>query len=240
MKKSGIMILILLAAMVHFPDYASAKTGYVSDQLLLTFRSGPGTTFQVLKTLKSNTKLEVLEEDQGYLKVQLESGDIGWVDKKYIIYDKPSALIAQELTIENARLKATIEKLQSGSGTLKDSMQELKAQYASETSELKNQLEQKKAENTALTATLEKSRQEYDTLIHQSKNIQQIILENKKFKQENLNLSKSLEELEVIHKNSFRTSMIKWFLAGVGVLLLGWLLGSFVPQKRKRRGSLLD
>jgi SH3 domain protein len=38
----------------------------------------------------------------------------------------------------------------------------------------------------------------------------------------------------------FKTGMIKWFLAGVGVLLLGWVIGLSVSSRQGGSSSLLD
>jgi SH3 domain protein len=60
------------------------------------------------------------------------------------------------------------------------------------------------------------------------------------YQKENLALSQELALLKKENKNLFKTSMIKWFLSGVGVLLLGWIIGQGISsRKRKSSSSLL-
>ncbi|MCP4023747.1 MAG: peptide-binding protein, partial [Desulfobacteraceae bacterium] len=53
-------------------------------------------------------------------------------------------------------------------------------------------------------------------------------------------LSSRLERLERANNKMFKTSMIYWFLAGAGVLFLGWLIGHNVSLRKRRASSLLD
>ena len=62
---------------------------------------------------------------------------------------------------------------------------------------------------------------------------------NKVFEEQNITLAKKLAQLEKETSHMFRAGMLKWFLAGVGVLLLGWIIGQSVSSKKRRSGSLL-
>ncbi len=90
-----------------------------------------------------------------------------------------------------------------------------------------------------MNTSLSESKDAYSTLINQSKNLKKTIEENKSLKQENETLSKSLEILKSKNKGQFKVAMIKWFLAGVGVLLLGWIIGQSVSIKNRRSGGSL-
>lgn len=240
MRKMFIHLIIFIVIFVNFPSTVIARTGYVSDMLLLTFRQGPGSTYKVLRTLKSNTALIVLEEEEGFLKVELQSGDIGWVDKKFVIFKLPSAYVVKQLEAKNQALETKINKFQSSNQTLDSTLSELKNKYATNLDSLKSSLEKVQAKNKTLSESFSQSRKKHDKLVAQSKNILKIVEENKVYQRTNQSLSKDLDTLQIKQKNNFRTGMIKWFFAGVGVLLAGWIMGNGVSSKRRSSSSLLD
>ena len=57
MKQLATLILLLSSLTA-----AHAETRWVSDQLVITLRTGQGNQYQILKTLPSGTKLEVLNQ----------------------------------------------------------------------------------------------------------------------------------------------------------------------------------
>ncbi|WP_299982352.1 TIGR04211 family SH3 domain-containing protein [Desulfobacula sp.] len=197
MKKSLFHLMIFVIIIFLFPQLTFAKTGWVSDMLLLTFRQGPGTSYAVTKTLTSNTPVLILEEKNEFYKVELQSKEIGWVNKKFISFELPKPFIIDQLKQKNKDLEAS----------------------------LKTALNAKKRKQTPL--------------IEQSKNIQKIVKENKVLQEKNSTLSRELEILKKNNKGFLKIDMIKWFLAGVGVLLLGWIIGHNISSKKRRSGSLL-
>lgn len=240
MKKVLIRFFIFTMMASVFPFTATAQTGYVSDSLLLTFREGPGNNYAVIKTLKSNTQVSVLEEQEGYYKVELQTKEIGWVDKKFIVFEMPSYYLLKELEAKNKALQSKLESLDMSNKKFTDKLSSSKEEYDSKIIELKNELEQAKIENSQLLESSENYRKNYEALVEQSKDIMNIIQENKTLQKENQVLAKDFEAFQNKYKNSFRSGMIKWFIAGVVVLLAGWIIGSGVSSKRYSSGSLLD
>lgn len=240
MRKKFICFFIFAAILSGLPATGYCKTGYVSDSLLLTFREGPGTSYSVIKTLKSNTPVTVLVEEDGYYKVELQTKEIGWVDKKFITFELPSFYIAKDLEQKNKTLESKIESLALSNKELTDKLSSLKDEYSQKINELNSALEQTKTQSTQLLDSSEINRKKYDSLVEQSKDILKIIQENKNYQKDNQMLTKALEDLQNKNKNSFRSGMIKWFVAGVVVLLAGWILGSGVSSKRRSSSSLLD
>jgi uncharacterized protein YgiM (DUF1202 family) len=47
----------------------------------VNLRQGPSMDFKVIKVLKKGTKLTVLQEKGGWLRIQLDDGTEGWVGK---------------------------------------------------------------------------------------------------------------------------------------------------------------
>lgn len=211
MRESLLYFIIFIMILCLFPSLIWAKTGYVSDRLVLSFRQGPNKVSAIIKTLKSDTPVLILEEKNEFYKIELKSNEIGWVEKKFITSDLPKTIIIDRLKQENASLKIKNSKLNLLEGNLKK----------------------------IKTASLSAKDIEYKDLIENDKNIKKLIQENKLYKKKNLSLSKKLESLEKKNTNLFKTGMIKWFLSGVGVLLLGWVLGQSVTSRKRKSNSLL-
>nr|WP_321398951.1 TIGR04211 family SH3 domain-containing protein [uncultured Desulfobacter sp.] len=209
-----ILIIVGTTALSH------AQTAYVSDMLILTFREGPGPNYPVLSALKSDTPLTVIEEKNGYLKVALSSGERGWVDKSYIVTDPPKSIIIDQLKKENAALGEKIQVLSEKSDQVL--------------------MEQLKNENRSLIQTVETLKSRYTALKTASANITDVLEENKQLKTQNESLSATLEQQKGKNEFLYKTGMIKWFLAGVGVLLLGWLIGLSISSRQGGSRSLLD
>ncbi len=239
MKKTLFAPIIFIIIIFLFPMSSFAQTGYVSDMLLLTFRQGPGNTYTVKKTLTSNTRVEILEERNGFYNVELASKETGWVDKKFIIFTLPKTLIISQLKQENKNLADKIKNMQSSTENLQEKLSSVNQDYSQVKLKLEESLKTAVNEKNKTANLLSESKKKYSTLTQQSKNIQGIIKENKILKEENQTLSDELGIITKKNKTLFKTGMIKWFLTGAGVLLLGWIIGKSVSSKRQNKSSLL-
>src|SRR3989339_1132534 len=113
MKKSFFQFLVLLLLFLGLPSLLPAQSGYVSDVLFLTFREGPGNSHAVIKRLKSDTPVSILEEQGEYYKVELESKETGWVDKRFISFETPKMMAIETLKQENKTLENKILELET-------------------------------------------------------------------------------------------------------------------------------
>lgn len=211
MKKSLFYFMIFIAILFLLPLLSWAKTGYVSDRLILNLRQGPGNDSAVIKALKSDDPVFILEEENEFYKIELESKEIGWVDKKFITFELPNTLIIDQLKQENNSLKNKVSELSL-----------LEADF-------------KKKEGTLLSDKDIKS----DDGVENDVNIQKIVQENQMYQEKNSALSQELALLKGKNKDLFKTSMIKWFLSGVGVLLIGWIIGQSISSRKRRSNSSL-
>jgi len=236
LKGAGLAAVLIILALSPL----LAQTGYVSDMLLLTFREGPGTNYTVLKTLKSNTPLTVLEEDQEYYKVELASGEQGWVDKQFVVFEPPKTIQMAQLEKENADLTQRLTQAQNTLDRLKSDLAAGKSTADEKLARLENRVRETQKQNKHLTQQLTKGREALRTIKAASADVMKTLEANKALTAENERLSMALEKIEDKSNRLLRTGMIKWFLAGVGVLLLGWLIGLMLSGKRRRGNSLLD
>ena len=211
----------------------SAETGYVSDMLLLTMRSGPGDGYSVLKTLTSNTAVEILEKGDRYLKVRCRDGDEGWVQQQYITYDLPSTMVIARMKKRIEELEAANQEFIAGRSPLIDSIETTKKDYEEKLVDLQSSLDREIKEKNRLSALLDKLKTTHEQFLNQSKDTIGLIAENKALKEENLGLSSELGEYKKTNDDLLKTSMIKWFLAGAGVLIAGWIIGRSVGASRR-------
>ena len=196
---------------------------YVSDDLHITVRTGKGTDFQVLRTIDSGTRVELLEAgNDGYARIRLENGVVGWVLSRYLV-DTPIARhrLAEateeiaRITEENARLKEQTTALQQHKLDTDEELSRLKEQrrgIAEKLSRYKSLAAKPmeiEAKNQALQAR-----------------IQDLESETRLLHEKSVSLQRGAERA--------------WFLTGGGVLLGGILLGLIIPRLRWKRKSGWD
>ena len=215
--KSYLLTVILLVS----TGLVQAKTyQYVSDQLRITLRTGQGNTYQIIKTLHSGTKLEVLETtDTGYTQVRLEDGTEGWVRTQYLS-EEPIA------RTQLATAESKLERAQAQNKQLREEVDNLRKQnkeLTGDQSGLSSQLKTAESELARLTEVAAKP----------------ILLdkENRELQQRNIAQEKELQIMAQENQVLKDRSQREWFLAGAGVLLGGILLGLIIPKVRWKKKS---
>lgn len=225
--------IILLASYVIVPA-AAADTRYVGDQLIITMRQGKSTKHKILKTLETGTPLEVLEEDESYFKVRTTDGVEGYVLRQYVSSSPPKTQRIEELEMLNNSLQKKITSLEESRSNLEMQLKAVQEnhdqQYSSintKYTDIEQNLEQA-LNNERIMA------EKYDTLLSQAENVVEIAAERDQLLQENKRLGADVAALQQKTDKLDDSRMIKWFLAGGGVLLLGWMLGKISRKKRSR------
>jgi SH3 domain protein len=229
-------IIVFLFAILFIHTVAAAETLYVSDQLLITFRQGKSTEHKILKTLKTGTPLEILEREEGdnYVKVRLQSGEEGYVLIQYLTNDTPKLILVSRL---EKQLEKTRQQLAQAKAKRAETSQELNA--AQEKQTLKegeftgsiNELNQILAKTKK---DLQAATEKYNTLLDNSGRVVEITNDRDRLKKTNEKLSSKVQLLNAENSELLRTGMIKWFLAGGGVLFFGWIIGRFSRKKKSR------
>lgn len=205
-------ILILLFLLTLLPaGQALAQTRYVSDELVVLLRQGPSEKFKILKMLKANTPLEVLQEGEEYLLVRTQDGVEGHVLKQYLTTDTPKPMIIARLEREREKLKEQMTQLQARQS-------ELQADLAN-AGELSRELEQVQGQ--------------YSSLQEKSADVIEISAERDRLQAQNVELTSEVERLRQDNEEMLFTGVIKWFLAGGGVFLGGWIIGKVSRRKKK-------
>jgi SH3 domain protein len=200
---------------------AAQQTFYVDDELTITMRGGKGTQFQIIRTLKSGTKLEVLETDEesGYSLARTNGGTEGWVLTRYLT---PTPIAKQRLATAEQKLAAQnkeIADLKSRLGETNQSRDTLKQN----SSKLEN-------ENKKLQQELKHIREVSTNALALEKN-------NKELREQTIRLETDLQAMEQQNAVLKDRSARDWFITGTGVTILGIIIGLIVPRLRVQRKS---
>lgn len=208
-------IALALTLVLLLPAAASAV--YVSDNLQITLRSGPGTKYQVLKTLESGDELAALgEESDGWIKVRY--GDLqGWVLQRFTSREP-----IHRVQLERARSR--LERLETQNAELQSTTAELKTLR----SDLEGQVQRLTTEN--------------ERMIEQLGELQEVASRPIAIEERNQQLTARVvaleEELSLVQTENrdLRDNRQRdWFLAGAGVMVVGVLLGLLLPRLRRQR-----
>jgi SH3 domain protein len=89
---------------------ASAQEMYVSPVTKITMRTGPGVEHKIVAMLVSGTRLEMLEHQPDWSRVQTDDEKTGWVLTRFLTDEKPLTIQVENLGRENARLSDMLEK----------------------------------------------------------------------------------------------------------------------------------
>lgn len=224
----GFILIITTSVSVY------ADTQYVSDKLIITMREGAGGEYKIIKSLKTGTPVEVLEETGAYYKVQTKDGKEGWVLKQYMTADIPKTLIISGLRKEIEKLKDGIEKLNRERDALKKDIKSEKSLSTSAVKKLEKRMNAKNDQIYSLTRQLKVMANKYNKLVVDSGDVAKIVSERDMLNEENTRLSTEKNELLQEKKRLFKTNVIYWFLAGGGVFFFGWIIGQFSRTRRRR------
>jgi SH3 domain protein len=144
MKKMKLFPYLIVICFLYGQGNGLAETMYVTDRLHLSLRTAPDPGGPSLMLLQSDTKVEVLETEGKWAKVQLENGRTGWVMKRYLVKDLPKSLLIEELKGQVEDSKIIPERLRKENATLKREIDTLQNQIIQQ----KTRLEITAKENT--------------------------------------------------------------------------------------------
>ncbi len=235
MMKITTSVVILLTTFLFQSLPANAETGYVSDQLYVTIRSGKSQQHTIVKTMKTDTPFEILDDsDKKYFKVRTRGGKTGYVLKQYVTTEKPKYMIINRLKQENERSKQQIENLKQELQAIQDELASRQEEHKNELAELSKNTKGLKNQLTASRTDLKELQKRYDNLRRQSGNLESTISERNNLRERTVALDDKVKKLQARNSGLKNMKMLKWFLAGGGVFLAGWLIGRTPRQKKIR------
>ncbi len=215
--KNILLSAFLLVGCAH--AVAAEEIYYVSDQLVITLRAGQGDEFRIIKTLRSGTPVEVLEEGEAFAHIRVADGTEGWVRKQYL-QDKPTAQVSLD------QLSARFKRTQAENRQLGQQLNALKNKHAALDKEHKRLVKDSKA--------LRKENIHLNQLAQQPLRLEK---ENQSLKAESVRIKQENERLRSENAGHRESTAQTWFMYGAAVLLLGILAGLLLPKIRSRRSS---
>ena len=233
MQTSWLLASSILIILLCGTSTSLAETRYVSDQLVVSLREQPQSNSSPIIYLKTDMAVEFLEEAGEYIKVRSKKGETGYILQKYLTTAKPKSIIINKLQKERDQLAGKIADIRQQA--VSTTSQSSKSQQ-----ELALQLIDLRENNTALQdkwiqsqAELKQTRQDYQALQNDAKEVIAITAERDQLRKTNQELSTKNIALDKEMGSLTRTSVIKWFLAGAGVLFLGWIIGKVSGNRRR-------
>ena len=184
-------------------------------------RTGMGQQYRILAMASSGTRVEVLQEDDTWVKVKLQNRQTGWMPFRYLTRNHP---LEDAVTV----LKTKNQDLVTKTKNLREQVKTLSRDLNLEQNELKTCV----SERSAIKAAQDRLKKDASNVLRIKETFQ---ITTDKLKETNWKLSETEQKIKQLRRNS----MIKWFLAGAAVMFLGWLLGRYARLSKKRRSSLL-
>jgi len=213
-------IVFLGICVMCFSAVGFAETRYVTDLLKLPLRTGASTEYKILDLVKSGQQLEVVEPGKDWSQVRLPNGKEGYVLNRYLVGQPTSAVQLAKLQSQYTSLRQQATTLIEENNRFKEENKTFKSSLNSNETAL-NKLETDYKELKAGAA-------EFLSL-------------KKKYREVSTQLAEQTERANTLDKELSGLEMnqyIKWFLAGSGVLLVGFIIG-FSAKRGRRRPSLM-
>ncbi|WP_111747893.1 TIGR04211 family SH3 domain-containing protein [Salinisphaera orenii] len=221
MRRSPIPRVAIAFLLVIVTGVASAATRYVSDQLSVNLRRGPGTGYNIKKLIDAGDKLTTLSKSDGWTKIRTASGTTGYVLTRQLS-DKPAAATRlDKYRQQNKKLRKQNKSLSTNAGSAKKKIAKLQKQ------------------NKQLTSQKKTISQKLEKLRETSADAVRINKQNKKYHKKVMSLESTVERLK--HENEALESRREGMKIGALILFVGIVVGLLLSLMRRRRsGSWSD
>jgi SH3 domain protein len=218
-QKRIVVKRILLIISLLSSATALAETGYITDQLKITLRSGESTTHKVIRMLPSGTAVTILNrnEQTSYANIRLSDGTTGYVLNRMILGERPARERLAEAKQQLVILRQEPGKLSSQLAALQEEHAELKSNYTAMVNE-KNSL-----------------KSELGKLRKVARDPMRVAGERDEAVERGQQLSDELDMIRLKNQRLTDRTEQNWFLIGGGVVIAGILLGLLLPHMRVKK-----
>ena len=218
LKRFRLLGLVLLFCLFSASVYG--ETMYVSDVLKLTLRTGPSIENKIISVIESGQMMEVIKFGDEWSQVQLPNGKEGWVLSRYLTTNETHNIKLERLEAKHKNLMIQAAELMEENNRLKTENTRLSTEFKAgqkEWAKTQSDYEALKAEAAEFLTLKANYKRAASQLAEQTAKAKQ--------------LEEELSSLEM-------STYIKWFLAGSGVLIVGFLIG-FSTKRQRRRPALV-
>jgi SH3 domain protein len=219
MKMTSSIELLVTVLFLIFSQTALAETKYVIEDMQVNARTGRSVEHKIVRMLESGQMVQVLETESDWSRVKLSDGKEGWVLSRFLTSTEPKKLVLERLEKKHDELNDQIKVLLEEKKLLNEENRMLKAKLGSNAEALDK-----------ITKNYRDLRRDSSEFLKVKAAEQEAVLKVQELTSKGENLEREVSMLR-------NRQNIRWFLAGSGVLFLGFLIGSI--SKRKRRQSSL-
>ena len=212
-------VVLFLACFFLMVAGAYAEAVYVREVMEVMVRTGPDDTYGIAATAKSGTPVEVLDVLDDWSMVRLPDEKEGWLLSRYLGPETPGKKIIAQLKSQNQSLSLKAKALAEENARLEKERKELRSTLSKES-------------ETALS-----SKRSYETLKRESHGFLALKASHGKVNQELTAKSKQVAELQDELKSLRGSQTQRWFIAGAGVIFVGFIIG-YATRRQKHRSSL--
>ena len=214
---------ILLTLLMFVPP-AYGAPAWVSDQFEITLRSGPSTGNAIQLMVGSGMQLEVLERDaeSGYSRVRTPGGTEGWVLTRYLMNERSAREQLQSLSRE-------LTDAQSSGTSMSAQLTAIKGEYDT----ANRRIAALEREKTALETELAEIKRT-------AANVLGVNQQNRTLMDDLATAQIRADTLEQENRQLASKTTRYWFMSGALVLLVGIILGIWLPRIRWQRRSGYD
>ena len=218
------MIRNLLYVTLLMPSLGFAQSVWVSDQFEITLRTGPSTSNAVRMSLGSGMRLEVMavDEDNGYTQVRTPGGTEGWVLTRYLMSEPSAREQLQDLT-------AQLTSAASEGNSLEAQLAALRGEYQAANQNI-----------TSLENDKQRLEREIDDIRRTAANALSLDSQNKDLRDKLADAEIQVATLEQENRTLAAQSNRYWFMTGGAVLVVGIILGLWLPRMKMPRRSRYD
>ena len=222
MRRTGFIIAFAFGICI-LAQLGAAEQIYVTDDLKVTFRSGPGTTNRIIKMISSGQPVEVLESQGEWSRIRLPGviagENEGWVLSRYLINRQPWKMQTASLLRKNTRLSAEVS-------TLKEDLSETKKQR----DELSTNLSKTSSKLSELDTSYQELRRGSSQYLKLKKALDDTQGKLKQVETDFALLSEEYKKIKYSERNV-------WFATGAGIMVFGLLIGIVLGKREKRRAQ---
>ncbi len=215
-----ILITILMIFFLFVPVAAFSQTMYVTDLMEITMRTGKGVDHKIIAMPKSGQRVEVLASEENWTQVKLPNGKEGWVLTRFLTTSEPKFMTLEKLEKKHQALTQRFQVLVDENRNLKAENQRLSSELNTKNKDI----------NGLKTA--------YETLKNEASDFMELKASHERSTEKLRGVSQKAATLESELASIRKQQSIRWFLAGGGVLMVGFIIG-FSSKKQRKRSSLL-
>lgn len=215
---------IVIVCLLFATTAVRSESRWVSDQFEVMLRSGPSTGNEIKLMVDSGTELDVIDRDadSGYSRVRTAGGTEGWVLTRYLMAEPSAREQLQKLTSQ-------LTDASTQGASLNSQLLAVRDQYS-------------KAERRIATLEKEKAKVEKDLaeIRRTAANVLSINDQNKDLREQLMASGIEVDTLQQENRELGGQSKRYWFMSGALVLVIGIVLGLWLPRIRWQRRSRYD